>query len=129
MIHNFLKDSYWAKDIPFEIVKKGVRNSLCFGVYDKKEQIGFARIITDFARFAYVHDVFIIKEHRKRGLSKWLLSSILKHPDLQGLKKWLLATRDAHGLYSRFGFKKLKHPEKLMEILNIETYSKPNNKK
>ncbi len=129
LIHNFLKDSYWAKGVPYGIVKTAVKNSLCFGVYDNKKQVGFARVITDFARFAYLHDVFIIKEYRGKGLSKWLMDIILKYPDLQGMKKWLLGTRDAHSLYSKFGFKKIAHPEVLMEILNMDTYTGTKNKK
>jgi GNAT superfamily N-acetyltransferase len=124
LIHNFLKNSYWAKDIPYEIVLKAVKHSLCFGVYDGKKQIGFARVLTDYARFAHIHDVFIIEKYRGQDLSKWLIKTILSHKDLQNLKKWMLATRDAHSLYKKFGFTPIRHPEKLMEILNIDTYTK-----
>lgn len=116
VIHGFLSRSYWAKNIPMETVRKSVDNSLAFGVYHAGKQIGFARLITDYAAFAYLADVFILEEYRGRGLSKWLMECILAHPDLQGLRRWLLATRDAHGLYSQFGFTPLNAPEKWMEI-------------
>ena len=126
LIHRFLKNSYWAKNIPFKIVCRAIKNSLCFGVFESHKQIGFARVITDKARFAYIHDVFIIEKYRGRDLSKWLMGTILKHPQLQGMKKWALATRDAHDLYRQFGFKKLKDPAKHMEILNMNIYSESN---
>jgi N-acetylglutamate synthase-like GNAT family acetyltransferase len=123
LIHGFLKNSYWAKNIPFEVVEKAVKNSLCFGLYERKEQIGFARVLTDFARFANIHDVFILDKFRGRGLGYWLIETILKHPELQNMKKWYLATRDAHEFYKKFGFKPIAHPEKSMEILNMNIYS------
>lgn len=123
-IHSFLKDSYWAKNIPYGIVEKAVKNSLCFGLYDGRKQIGFARVLTDYARFANIHDVFILEKYRGKGLGNWLMETILLHPRLQGMKKWYLATRDAHDFYRKFGFKKIAHPEKSMEILNIEPYLK-----
>ncbi|MEQ1677936.1 MAG: GNAT family N-acetyltransferase [Chitinophagaceae bacterium] len=105
VIHNYLsKESYWAANIPLEVVKKSISNSLCFGVYDNDIQIGFARLVTDKATFAYLADVFIIEEHRKKGLSKWLMEVIQYHPELQGLRRWMLGTRDAHGLYEQFGW-------------------------
>jgi GNAT superfamily N-acetyltransferase len=116
VIHGFLKDSYWAKDVPFEIIKRSVENSFCFGVFHNRKQIGFARVITDHTTFAYIADVFIVEAYRKMGLAKWLMKTILKHPELQRLRRWMLATKDAHGLYSQFGFKPLKSPERLMEI-------------
>ena len=105
VIYNYLsKESYWAQNIPKEIVEKAIANSLCFGVYHNNNQIGFARLITDKATFAYLADVFILEEHRAQGLSKWLIEVIHVHPELQGLRRWMLGTRDAHGLYEQFGW-------------------------
>ena len=95
---------------------RSIENSLCFGVYDNANQIGFARIISDFATFAYIADVFILEPYRERGLGKELMASIMAHPDLQGLRRWSLATRDAHGLYAQFGFTALENPSRMMEI-------------
>jgi GNAT superfamily N-acetyltransferase len=122
VIHNFLKDSYWAKNIPFAVVQRSVENSLCYGVYDGDQQIGFARVITDYAVLAYLADVFILEPYRGRGLSKWLVACMLAHPELQGLRRWLLGTKDAHGLYSQFGFKSLGNPDRFMEIANPNAY-------
>ncbi len=121
-VHDFLSTSYWAKGIPLEIVRRSIQNSLCFGIYRSKEQIGFARVITDRATFAYLADVFVIEEYRGRGLSKWLMQCILAHPELQGLRRWSLATRDAHGLYRQFGFRELKSPERFMELHDPDVY-------
>jgi len=116
-VHEYLsKDSYWAKGRPIEIVKKSIRNSLCFGVYTKNKQIGFARIITDYSVFAYILDLFIIKKYQKQGLGKWLMSCIMSYPDLQGKMKWALCTRDAHGLYKKYHFSELLSPENWMEL-------------
>ena len=117
-IHNFLINAYWSKGIKIERVKKAIRGSLCFGVYHGKTQIGFARVITDYASFGYLADVFIIEEYRKRGLSKWLMKSIVNHSELKDLKTWMLATKDAHGLYSQFGFEPLKEPQRFMRKEN-----------
>jgi len=117
VIYNYLdKDSYWAKGIPVEKLRNAIENSFCFGVYYDKTQAGFARIITDKATFAYICDVFILPEFRGKGLSKWLIQTITRHPDLQGLRRWSLATLDAHGLYAQFGFTEITHPERWMEI-------------
>lgn len=102
-IHSYLSEqSYWAQNVPLEIVEPAIRHSLCFGLYWQQEQIGFARVITDKATFAYLADVFITDVHRGKGLSKWLLEVIHRHPQLQALRRWLLVTRDAHGLYEQF---------------------------
>jgi GNAT superfamily N-acetyltransferase len=114
-VHNFLNHSYWAQNISIEIVRRSIENSLCFGLYHAKNQIGFARIVTDRATFAYLCDVFVIEEYRGRGLSKWLMETVLAHPELQNLRRWLLATRDAHGLYSQFGFTALDAPSIFMQ--------------
>lgn len=117
MIFNYLsKESYWSKGIAVERVHVSVANSMCFGVYDDGKQVGFARVVTDRAIFAYLCDVFVLESHRGLGLSKWLLQTILAHPELQGLKRWMLATADAHGLYSQFGFAPLSIPERWMDI-------------
>jgi GNAT superfamily N-acetyltransferase len=122
MIHQFLTRSYWAKGIPLSIVRKSVQHSLCFGVYDGERQIGFARVITDRATLAYLADVFILDPYRGKGLSKWLMECIMAHPDLQGLRTWMLFTRDAHGLYRRFGFDLLANPQDAMIIRNSNVY-------
>lgn len=117
MIYTYLsQESYWAKNIPQEKVKRSIENSMCFGVYKNGDQIGFARVITDKATFGYLADVFIIGGFRGLGLSKWLVQTILAHPDLQTLRRWVLATADAHGLYKQFGFSPLTKPEVWMDI-------------
>lgn len=104
LIHQFLTTSYWAKGCDRETVARSIQNSLCFGVYEGSSQIGFARVITDFATFAYISDVFVVETHRARGIGKSLVAAMLTHPDLQGVRKWNLHTRDAHRLYAGFGF-------------------------
>jgi len=123
VIHGFLTDCYWAKGIPLEVVARSIEHSLCFGVYDGSGvQVGFARVVSDFATVAYLGDVFILESHRGRGLSKWLLECIMQHPALQGLRRWILLTRDAHGLYAEFGFRPLTAPDRFMEVHNPEVY-------
>ena len=114
VIHGFLCKSYWAEDIPLEIVQKSIDNSLCFGVYNGNNQVGFARVITDYTAFAYLADVFIIESERGKGLSKWLMECILAHSELQGLRNFCLMTNDAHSLYERYGFKNIPKPENFM---------------
>lgn len=116
LIHEFLSTrSYWATGRPLEIVRRSIEHSLPFGVYRGSAQVGFARILTDYATFAWVADVFILEAERGRGLSKWLMEVILAHPQLQGFRRWVLATKDAHGLYEQFGFRELNRPERWME--------------
>lgn len=127
LVHRYLSDSYWAKNIPFETLKKAIKNSLCFSVLNEKvnqtrTQIGFARMITDKASYAYLADVFILQEHRGFGISKQLMKAILAHPDLQGLRRMTLATRDAHSLYEQFGFKALANPNTFMELWVPDVY-------
>lgn len=118
-IHSFLSErSYWSKGISIEKVQTAIDNSLNFGLFHNGTQIGFARIITDYSLLAYLADVFIIEEFRGRGLSKWLMQTITEHPALQGLKKWVLVTKDAHGLYEKFGWKPLAYPQIWMEKIN-----------
>jgi len=124
VIHGFLSRAYWCEDIPRSTLERAIGNSLCFGVYAGGRQVGFARVVTDRATFAYLADVFILDSHRRRGFSKRMMEAIMSHPDLQGLRRWSLATRDAHGLYSRFGFTPLQMPERHMEILDLEIYKK-----
>jgi len=114
MIHGFLSTSYWAAGRPREVVEQSIRHSLCFGVYRQRTQIAFARVISDRAVFAYLADVFVIPTHRGRGISKALIAAIVAHPDLSGLRVFLLRTRDAHGLYSQFGFGPLQDPDEMM---------------
>ena len=122
-IHSFLTKSYWAEGITKEIITRSVAGSLCFGVFDNKgEQIGFARMITDEATFAYLADVFIDESYRGKGLSKWLMEVIMSYPGLQGLRRIMLATRDAHGLYTQFGFTKVTNTDRWMQIHNPEVY-------
>ncbi len=124
-IHRYLSNkSYWAENIPHDVVKKSIEGSLCFGIYADKKQIGFARVVTDAASFAYLADVFIDGDYRGRGMSKWLMQVIMAHPDLQGLRRFMLATRDAHGLYEQFGFSLLSSPERWMHIHNPDVYKK-----
>jgi GNAT superfamily N-acetyltransferase len=123
VIHGFLTNCYWAKGIPRTLVARSIENSLCFGVYDAAgSQVGFARVISDFATFAYVADVFILESHRGQGLGAGLMERIKQHPSLQGLRRWNLSTKDAHELYAQYGFVPLKWPERYMEIFRPNMY-------
>jgi GNAT superfamily N-acetyltransferase len=132
LIHNYLSnESYWATGRSREVVERSIHNSLPFGIYHGNDQVGFARIVTDYATFAWVADVFVLPEYRGRGLSKWLMEVIITHPDLQGFRRWVLSTKDAHGLYERFGFIPLHRPERWMErpdpnMKESPDYWKPN---
>ena len=117
VIHGFLASSHWATGIPREVVERAVRHSLCFGAFEGGRQVGFTRVITDFATHAYVSDVFVLPSHRGRGIGTRLMAAVVSHPDLQGLRRWTLFTRDAHALYRKFGFAEARYPERLMEIL------------
>lgn len=118
-IHSFLSRSYWETEgIPREIVERSIRGSLCFGLYDGQQQVGFARVITDRATYAYLCDDYIQESHRGKGLGKWLMECILSHSDLQGLRRWTVVTRDVR-LYEKVGFKPLKEPETYLEIVNL----------
>jgi len=123
LILDFLRNrSYWAREATRETVDRSVDNSLCFGIYLDAKQIGFARVVTDFATFAWLADVFIVEEKRGQVFGKKLVAAVLAHPRLQGLRRFLLGTKDAHGLYARFGFKPLAHPERFMEIRSENSY-------
>jgi GNAT superfamily N-acetyltransferase len=116
MIHEYLStSSYWAAGRPLEVVRRGIENSLSFGVFQGTEQAGFARVVTDYATFAWLADVFVLPGFQGQGLGKWLIGVIIAHPRLQGLRRWVLATKDAHGLYAQFGFTELHAPERFME--------------
>ena len=121
-IHAFLAQSYWAENIPRAVVERAISNSLCFGLFHEMDQVGFSRVITDKATFAYLADVYILEEHRGKGLSKWLMEVIIGLKDLQGLRRFALATKDAHGLYRQFGFEPLADPKVMMEILRPDVY-------
>lgn len=123
MIQDFLAcESYWARARTIVQTRRAIENSLCFGLYLDDRQVGFARVVSDFSTFAYLGDVFVLQEFRGQGLSKWLMETIVSHPDLQGLRRWLLATRDAHGLYEQFDFTGLKFPERWMERTAPDAY-------
>ena len=123
VIHGFLTNCYWAKGIPRDLVARSIEHSLCFGIYDGNgAQVGFARVITDFATIAYLGDVFVLESHRGRGLSKWMMECITRHRALQGLRRWILLTQDAHSLYSQFGFTPLKAADRYMELHNPDVY-------
>lgn len=120
VICGFLSRSYWAGNRPRAVIAKSIQYSLSFGLYDGERQIGFARVVSDHATFAYLMDVFIEEGYRGLGLGKWLLQCIFSHPELQGLRRWGLATSDAHGLYSQFGFTPLHDPSIMMEKIDLE---------
>ena len=121
-IHAYLTRSYWSTGIPKVLVARAIANSLCFGVYAGDQQVGFARVVTDKASFAYLADVYVLEEHRRQGLAKRLVAQIQAHPELQGLRRFMLATADAHGLYAQFGFKPVAKPQSLMEIRDPDPY-------
>ena len=126
LVHSWITESYWAKGIPFEVFERSVENSLPFGVYLSGKCIGFARIVSDFATFAYLGDVFIVQEHRGQGYSKKLMEEIMNHPKLQGLRRICLGTWDAHDLYRQFGFEVIEEPKRWMEIRNKNPYNTEN---
>src|SRR6185503_12358753 len=121
-IHAFLTQSYWSPGIPRATIERAIANSLCFGVFSQGQQVGFARVVTDRTTFAYLCDVYVLEAHRGRGLAQQLMTRIVEHPELQGLRRMLLATRDAHGLYAKFGFKPLAAPQVMMEVHKPDVY-------
>ena len=123
VIQRFLaEESYWARSRTLEQTQRAIANSICFGLYDRDEQIGFARVVTDRATFAYLGDVFVLDQYRGSGLGKWLMETVISHPDVQDLRRWILATRDAHELYRRFGFDGLTFPHRWMERAAPDAY-------
>jgi GNAT superfamily N-acetyltransferase len=121
--HAFLSQAYWSPGVPLATVQRAFHNSLCFAVLAGAEQVGFARVVTDKATFAYLADVYILETHRGKGLAKRLVQAIQEHPDLQGLRRFMLATRDAHSLYAQFGFAPLSGPSRFMELHNPDAYA------
>jgi GNAT superfamily N-acetyltransferase len=124
-VHAFLSRSYWSPGIPEETVRRGIAGAICFGIYHGSAQVGFARVITDQATYAYLADVYVLEAHRGRGLAKWLMEVIMSHPALQGLRRFSLSTRDAHALYRQFGFELVANPERQMEIMRRNLYLEP----
>lgn len=125
-VHAYLSRSYWAEGIPLELVKRGIAGSLCVGVYHPVAgQVGFTRVVTDRATFAYLCDVYVLEGHRGHGLGKWMMQAVMEHPDLQGLRRWMLVTKDAHALYRPFGFTAPAHPDRHMEIARPGLYLRP----
>ncbi|MGH9932094.1 MAG: GNAT family N-acetyltransferase [Pyrinomonadaceae bacterium] len=126
LIHDFISNqSYWGQGRALEVMQRALDNSLNFGLYNHTQQVGFARVVTDYATFAWIADVFVLPEHRGRGLSKWLMEVMLSHPQLQGFRRWVLATKDAHSLYARFGFIPLHRPERWMERPDPNMHENP----
>jgi GNAT superfamily N-acetyltransferase len=122
-IHAYLSRAYWSAGIPFEIVRRAVRSSLCTGAFDAAAaQVGLVRVVSDYATFCYVCDVYVLEGHRRQGLSKAMLAMVMDHPKLQGLRRWSLVTADAHGLYRQFGFSPVAQPERHMERLEPDIY-------
>ena len=126
LIHRHLSTAtYWAAGRPLAVVRRSLAHSLCFGLYRDDEQVGFARVITDYATFAWLADVFVLEPHQGQGLGTWLTEVLVAHPDLQGFRRWVLATKDAHDLYRKFGFTELKRPERWMERRDPATQETP----
>ena len=123
-VHEYLARSYWANGIPLSVVRKSIQSSLCFGLYEGKRQVGFARAVTDRATFAYLCDVYVLEEYRGRGLGVWLIEGVVSHPELSSLRRFMLATKDAHGLYRRFEFQPLEKPELFMQINHSDFYNR-----
>jgi len=126
VVHGFLShDAYWCRNVPRELLAKAIANSLCFSAFDDGRQVGFARVVSDRATFAYLCDVFVLPDARAKGVSKAMMQAIDVHPDLQGLRRFLLATADAHGLYAQFGFEPITRPERFMERYRPDVYQQP----
>lgn len=128
LIHDFLKESYWAKDIPFEILLTSIENSFSIGMYNGQGQVGFGRIVTDYATFGYLADVFILEPYRGKGLSKAFMKYVMALDFVKNFRRFALGTKDAHGLYAQFGFTSLKSPGRMMEIHQPDIYQQLKNK-
>ncbi len=124
-VHAYLTRSYWSEGVPLDVVVSAARHSIVWGVYEGESQVGYARVVTDRATFAWLCDVFVIEEHRGKGYGEWLVRTVVKHPALSGLRRFSLGTRDAHSLYEKVGFRPLERPEIMMEILNRDVYKTP----
>jgi GNAT superfamily N-acetyltransferase len=126
VVHDFLANrAYWSPGVPLDVLRRAVAGSLCFGLYENGRQVGLARVVTDRATFAWLCDVFVLEGYRGRGLSKWLMECVMGHPDLQGLRRFILGTRDAHGLYGRYGFRPLADPTRFLEVWRPDVYRAP----
>lgn len=124
-VHQFLSvESYWATGVPLDVMRRAIEGSMVFGIYKGREQVGFARVVSDKATFAWIGDVYVLDAHRGHGLGKWLMECIVGHPELHGLRRWMLATRDAHGLYAQTGFTPLSDPGRFMERWDREIYKR-----
>ena len=121
-VQAFLSRAYWSPGIPEDVVRRGIAGAICFGIYHGRAQVGFARVITDQATYAYLADVYVLEAHRGRGLATWLMEVVMAHPSLQGLRRFALSTRDAHALYARFGFAPVANPDRQMEIMRRDIY-------
>ena len=121
-VHDFLSKTYWSPGIPEAVVRRAIAGAICFGIYHGRDQVGFARVITDRATYAYLSDVYVLESHRGQGLAKWMMEAVMAHPSLQGLRRFALSTRDAHSLYSQFGFQIVGNPERQMEIMRRDIY-------
>lgn len=124
-IHAYLSRSYWAEGVPRAIVERSLQGSMAFGLFHHDAQVGLARAVTDRATFAYLCDVYVLEDHQGRGLGRWLMDTVMAHPDLQGLRRFTLVTRDAHALYRHVGFGPLAAPERHMEITRPGVYLRP----
>ena len=124
-IHQFLSQSYWAAGIPKEVLQRAIDNSLCIGVYFGSNQVGFARVVTDKATFAYLADVYVLESHRNKGLARMIMDRVESHPELKGIRRRMLVTRDAHGLYDKYGYRSPQHPENILEIRLANPYGSP----
>jgi GNAT superfamily N-acetyltransferase len=123
-VHAFVGGSYWAAGIPLALLRRAIANSLCVAAFHEGRQVGFARVVSDRATFAYLADVYVLEAHRGRGLSRRMLDQLFAHPELQGLRRWMLVTRDAHGLYADYGFRSLAHPDRVMERHDPDVYAR-----
>jgi GNAT superfamily N-acetyltransferase len=121
-VQGFLSRSYWAPNVPESVVRRSIDGSLCVGVYEGEKQVGFGRVVTDYATFAWIADVFVLEPWRGRGLATWIVETMLVHEDLAGMRRWLLATKDAHEVYARKGFVPVARPERFMEIVKADPY-------
>jgi GNAT superfamily N-acetyltransferase len=123
-VHAFLTNAYWCQGISLALLKKALANSLCFGIYHQDKQVGLSRVVTDYATYAYLCDVYVLEEHRGKGLGHWMVECIMTHPELQNLRRFTLATRDAHGIYAAFGFSSPRAPERQMERHDPDVYKR-----
>ena len=122
-VYAFLSTSYWARDIPRDVMERSITHALPFGIYEGTRQVGFARVVSDRATVGYIGDVYVLDPWRGRGLSRWLMECVMAHPELQGFRRWILLTRDAHGLYEKYGFTPIAAPDRWMEKHTKDPYA------